>query len=67
MAKDRLTPCKFYVCEGNCAKGREGTFNVYCKRCNKYQARCNEHHVNRKKFELDKIRKKEAKELFKEI
>ena len=66
MAKDRLTVCKFYACEGNCTKGREGTFNTYCQRCDKYQARCKEHHVNKKKVELDKVRKNEAMKMMHE-
>ena len=66
MSKDRLTVCKFYVCEGNCTKGREGSFNNYCQRCKLYQARYSEHHVNRKKVELDKVRKNEARKLINE-
>lgn len=66
MAKDRLTVCKFYICEGNCTKGREGTLNNYCQRCSLYQVRCHEHHVNRKKVELDKVRKSEAREIINE-
>ena len=63
MARDRETPCKFYVCEGECSKGRDGTHNTYCQRCDKYQARCREHHVNRKKEKLNKIRASEAKRM----
>ena len=63
MARDRETPCKFYVCEGECSKGRDGTHNTYCQRCDKYQARCRERHVNRKKEKLDKIRASEAKRM----
>ena len=66
MAKDRLTVCKFYVCEGECTKGREGLFNTYCQHCDLYRARCSEHHVNRKKIELDKVRKNEARKLINE-
>ena len=66
MAKDRLRVCKFYVCEGNCTKGREAKYMKYCNRCDKYQARCHEHHVNRKKIELDKVRKSETIKLINE-
>lgn len=59
MARDRETPCRFYVCEGNCEKGREGTHNSYCQRCKLYQARAKVKHLNFKKQKLDKIRKKE--------
>lgn len=33
MAKDREIACKFYVCEGECSKGREGTFRKQCQIC----------------------------------
>jgi hypothetical protein len=59
MAKDRETPCKFYVCEENCEKGREGTHNSYCQHCKLYTPRAKVKHINLKKQKLDKIRKKE--------
>ena len=37
MARDREIACESYVCEGNCSKGREGTFRKYCQTCNKYR------------------------------
>ena len=36
MARDRERACKYYVCEGNCSKGREGTFRKQCQICNLY-------------------------------
>ena len=36
MAKVREKPCKFYICEKNCSKGREGTFYHKCQTCNLY-------------------------------
>lgn len=59
MAKDRQTPCKHYICEGNCAKGREGSHNHYCQRCSKYEPRAHIKHENLKKQKLDRIRKTE--------
>lgn len=60
MSRDRIEPCKFYVCENSpCKKGRTGEHNGYCQRCDKYRARARVHHVNRKKQELQKIREKE--------
>lgn len=59
MAKDRLTPCLYYICEGSCTKEREASHKHYCQKCNRYRPRCKETHVNRKKSELDKIRRKE--------
>ena len=34
--KDRGVACKFYICEGDCRKGREGTFFGYCQHCDAY-------------------------------
>lgn len=59
MSRDRITPCKFYENEGNCSKGREGTLHGYCQKCDKYIPRVKEKHLNKKKQELEKIRKKE--------
>lgn len=36
MSKVREVACEFYVCEGVCTKGREGTFRKQCQICNKY-------------------------------
>ena len=57
MAKDRLTPCKFYICFGMCSKSREANHNGYCQKCNKYVPRAKERHKNLKKEKLEKIRK----------
>ena len=61
MAKDREVACKFYVCEGNCTKGREATFRKHCQICNKYDpiphgqpARKNLKNEKRDKFMKDK-------------
>lgn len=59
MAKDRETPCKSYVCEGECKKGRNAEHKGYCQKCDKYVPRAKVRHLNRKKQELEKIRKKE--------
>ena len=59
MAKDRLTPCLYYVCKGECKKGRNAEHVGYCQHCDKYKPRAKEHHVNQKKQKLEQIRKKE--------
>ena len=38
MAKDREVACIHYVCEGNCALGKEGTFRKQCQICKTYKA-----------------------------
>lgn len=58
MAKDRLTPCKYYKCKGECAKGREADHYGYCQKCDKYYPRAKVRHLNQKKIKLDKIRSK---------
>ena len=59
MAKDRLNPCKHYVCNGECEKGREADFYGYCKICNKYEPRARIKHLNQKKLKLNNIKNKE--------
>ena len=59
MARTRETPCKSYVCKGECAKGRDADHNGYCQKCNKYEPRARIRHLNKKKQKLDKIRSKE--------
>lgn len=60
MSKDRLTPCKFYICAHQpCSKGRKAEHTGYCQRCNKYEPRAKEYHLNRKKEKLEKIRQEE--------
>lgn len=60
MSKDRIEPCKFYVCYGEpCEKGREASHNSYCQKCSLYVPRVRRRHLNKKKQKLDKIRRKE--------
>ena len=63
MAKDRLTPCEFYLSEKNpCKKNRVAEHNGYCQKCDKYRPRAKVRHLNIKKLKLDKIRKKEMRD-----
>lgn len=34
--KERTIACVYYACEGECLKGREGTFWGACQRCKIY-------------------------------
>ncbi len=36
--KDREIVCRYYEAEGICSKGRAGTFNDKCQKCDKYVA-----------------------------
>ena len=62
MAKLRETPCKYYICVGQCEKGREAEHNGYCQKCNKYYPRAKVRHLNKKKEYLNKICKNERYE-----
>lgn len=59
MAKTRETPCKYYICNGECEKGRDADHNGYCQKCDKYYPRARVRHLNKKKQKLEKIRKNE--------
>lgn len=59
MAKTKETPCKFYICEHECTKGRDAEHSGYCQKCDKYRPRARVRHLNRKKQELQKLREKE--------
>lgn len=37
MAATREIACEFYMWEGECSKGREGTFRKTCQTCKKYK------------------------------
>lgn len=39
MAKFHEAPCKYYLNEGNCEKGRDGIYRSYCQKCSKYEPR----------------------------
>jgi hypothetical protein len=62
MAKTRETPCLYYICAGQCEKGRDAEHTKYCQRCDKYRPRAKVKHLNKKKQKLDKIRKSERYE-----
>ena len=62
MAKDRQTPCLYYVCAGLCKKGRKADHAHYCQHCDKYKPRARVRYKNQKKEKLEKIRKNEKYE-----
>lgn len=61
MAKTREIVCEYYVCEGTCTKGREGTFRGKCQTCNKYNPKkgAKPARTDNRRRKLDKIIKKE--------
>ena len=52
MAHDRITPCKYYICQGSCYKNRNASYSGYCQKCNKYEPRARIKHKNIKKEKL---------------
>ena len=58
MAKFRETPCKYYVCLGECQKRREASHPGYCQKCGKYEPRAKMKHPNRKKDKIEKEKRK---------
>lgn len=59
MAKTKETPCLYYICVGQCEKGRDAEHNGYCQKCNKYKPRARVRHINKKKEKLNNIHKNE--------
>lgn len=59
MAKDRIEPCKFYICAGYCEKQRDANHYGYCQKCDKYIPRKRIKYKNLKKIKLQKIKNKE--------
>ena len=53
MAKDRLEVCVYYICAGECKKGRTTEQRGYCQKCDKYEPRCKRKHLNKKKQEKE--------------
>ena len=53
--RTRETPCLYYICKGECTKGRDAEHTGYCQRCDKYKPRVRERHLNKKKQYSDKL------------
>ena len=58
MAKFRETPCKYYICKGECEKGKDAEHKGICQHCTKYEPRIRKKHKNRKKTYNEKERGK---------
>ena len=63
MAKTRERQCEFYICEGQCSKGREGTFLKKCQTCNQYRAKAGAapRRTDNRKQKMNKIQKREMR------
>ncbi len=49
MSKFREEPCMYYICKGECEKGRNAEYKGFCQKCTKYVPRVKRKHKNRKK------------------
>lgn len=58
MSKYRENPCKYYLCYGECSKGREAAHTGYCQHCDKYCPHAKVHHINKKKQYNERQRSK---------
>lgn len=66
MAKDGFIKCEYYLNEGNCSKGREGTFYHSCQHCDLYKAvrGAAPAKKNLKKQKLQKAKESAAKDCY---
>jgi hypothetical protein len=66
--QDREIPCIYYKWEGECAKGREGTFRDACQTCKKYKPKKGAVPAKRnlKKQKLNKINEKDINDMMKD-
>jgi hypothetical protein len=49
MSKFREAPCKYYICKGECEKGKDAEYKGLCQHCTKYEPRAKVKSKNRKK------------------
>ena len=63
MARTRERQCEFYICEGQCSKGRERTCLKQCQTCNKYRAKAGAapRRTDNRKQKMNKIQKREMR------
>lgn len=49
MSRLKETPCEYYICKGECKKGRKAEQYKYCQHCDKYKPRAKVKYENKKK------------------
>lgn len=66
--QDREVSCIYYKWEGECEKGREGTFRRACQTCKKYKARKGSlpARKNLKRQKMEKIKEHDMKQMMKD-
>lgn len=68
MGSEREVACIYYKWEGECEKGREGTFRKACQTCKKYKAKKGSLPVrqNLKRQKIEKIREHDMKQMMRD-
>lgn len=68
MSSEREIACIYYKWEGECEKGREGTFRKACQTCKKYKARKGSlpARKNLKRQKMEKIKEHDMKQMMKD-
>ena len=64
MAKTRERACRYYICEGQCKKGRKGDFNGTCQHCDKYNPLpgSKPRRTDNRRNKMDKIMEREGRD-----
>lgn len=58
MAKFREVPCKYYICKGECEKGKDAEYRGICQSCSAYAPRAKVKTKNKKREYNEKQRSK---------
>lgn len=68
MASNREISCIYYEWEGECSKGKEGTFRKACQICKKYKPRKGglPARQNLKRQKVEKIRERDMKQMMRD-
>lgn len=66
--QDREVSCVYYKWEGECEKGREGTFRKACQTCKKYKAKRGSTlaRPNLKRQKIEKIRERDMEKMMRD-
>jgi len=68
MATEREVACIYYKWEGECEKGREGTFRKACQTCKKYKAKKGSlpARQNLKRQKIEKIKERDMEQMMRD-
>ena len=66
--QDREVSCIYYKWEGECTKGREGTFRKACQTCKKYKAKKGSlpARKNLKRQKIEKIKEHDMEQMMRD-